>query len=143
MPAIDVVSDANLVLKWFHSDGEEEVDEARELLDAHRARRISLAILELTPYEVGNALLRGRAEARPEQVATVLDALSEICQDLRPTRQEFRLAAGIADEHRLTIYDAIYAAVARARGAILVTLDRELLRAGLGIRPSEFAGLER
>lgn len=140
MPEIDVVSDANLVLKWFRSDGEEEVAEARALLDAHRNREVSLAVLDLTAYEVGNALARGRAEARPEQVAAVLDALSEICPALRPTRQELSLAAEMGQRHRLTIYDAAYAAVAQSRGATLVTLDRELLMAGLGVRPSQFVG---
>ncbi len=28
MPAISVVSDANVVLKWFHSKGEDEVEPA-------------------------------------------------------------------------------------------------------------------
>jgi hypothetical protein len=37
MSAIDVVSDANVALKWFHTEGEEEVLEARALLDAHRS----------------------------------------------------------------------------------------------------------
>jgi predicted nucleic acid-binding protein len=137
MPAIDVVSDANLAVKWFHAEGEEEVHEARALLDAHKRRQASVAILDLTTYEVGSALLRGAAEAHPEQVATVLDALAEICPVLRPGPTEFRLATQLAADHALTLYDAAYAAVAQSRDATLVTLDRELLRAGLGVRPSE------
>jgi predicted nucleic acid-binding protein len=35
------------------------------------------------------------------------------------------------------VYDATYAAVVRARRGELATLDRELVRAGLGKRPSE------
>ena len=42
MPVIDVVSDANVALKWFHAEGEEEVAEARALLDAHKARTVAL-----------------------------------------------------------------------------------------------------
>ena len=45
-------------------------------------------------------------------------------------------AATLAERHGLTLYDAAYAAVARARGAELATLDQALLRSGLGRRPS-------
>lgn len=137
MPAIDVVSDAGVALKWFHAEGEEEVGPARALVTAHQERAIALVVLDLTAYEIGNALLRGRAKATPEQVATVLEALDVICPAIRPGRNELGLAAELAARHDLTVYDAAYAAVAASRNATLVTLDGALLRAGLGCRPSE------
>lgn len=137
MRAISVVSDANIVLKWFHSEGEEEVDAARALLDAHKERTISLSVLELTVYEVGNALMRGRAGASAGQAATVLEALIEICPTIRPSPEEMRGASHLAELHDLTFYDAAYAAVAQNRSAELATLDRALLAAELGHRPSE------
>jgi predicted nucleic acid-binding protein len=140
MPAIDVVSDANVVLKWFHSKGEEEVEPARALLDAHKERTVALSVLDLTAYEVGNALMRGRARASAEQAATVIEALAEICPALRPSREEMRLASELAERHDLTLHDAAYAAVAQYRSAELVTLDTDLLDAELGRRPSELTG---
>lgn len=140
MPAIDVVSDANVALKWFHADGEEEVREARALVAAHQARTAALQVLDLTAYEVGNALLRGRAKATASEVATVLEALAEICPAVRPDADDLRLAAELGARHDLTLYDAAYAAVAENRGATLATLDRALLKAGLGSRPSELSG---
>jgi len=138
-PAIDVVSDANVALKWFHSEGEEEVEPARALLAGQRERTVALRILDLTPYELGNALLRGRLGVSAERVGAVLDALSNICPTIVPDSEDFGEAAALAEEHQLTLYDAVYAAVARRRDAQLVTLDRELLRAGLGRRPSDLA----
>lgn len=135
--AIDVVSDANVALKWFHADGEQEVEPARALLEAHKARTVALSVLDLTRYEIGNALLRGRVNATAEQTATVLEALDEVCPAISPSPGQMRLAVQLAQRHDLTVYDAAYAAVARSRKAILVTLDRELLTAGLGKRPSE------
>ena len=139
MSAIDVVSDANVALKWFHAEGEEEVDEARALLDAHRARALGLAVLDLTPYEIGNALLRGRAGASAEQTSIVLGALGEVCITVSPSATDFRRATELAETHDLTLYDAAYAAVAERHGADLATLDRALLGAGLGLRPAEIA----
>jgi predicted nucleic acid-binding protein len=139
MPAIDVVSDASVAIKWFHSKGEEEVAESRALLDAHKERSVALSVLDLTPYEIGNALLRGRAKATDRQVATVLDSLAEICPAVRPSHDELRLATKLAAQHDLTLYDAAYAAVAKNRKAALATLDKQLLDAKLGKRPSEVA----
>jgi predicted nucleic acid-binding protein len=137
MPATDVISDANVVLKWFHDQGEHGVEAARALLDRHRSRRVVLHVLDLTYYEVGNALMHGRARASADQAATVLAALREICLTVSPGHDDLALATEIVAEHDLTLYDAAYAAVARHRGAPLVTLDQRLLDSGLGIRPDQ------
>lgn len=143
MPAINVVSDANVVLKWFHAEGEEEVESARALLDAHKERTIALSVLDLTAYEVGNALMRGRVGASPKQAATVIEALTELCPAIRPSSKEMGLASELADRHNLTFYDAAYAAVAQGRSAELVTLDRALLGADLGMRPGDLVTSSR
>jgi len=54
-PVIDVVSDADVALKCFHSEGEQEVDPPGRCSPV-TARALSLRILDLTPYEVGNEL---------------------------------------------------------------------------------------
>ncbi|MEA2025319.1 MAG: type II toxin-antitoxin system VapC family toxin [Chloroflexota bacterium] len=134
---ISVVSDANVAFKWFHADGEPEVEASRALVHLFGERLISLSVLDLTKYEVGSALLRGRAAVSAHQASTVLNALAEICPQLKPSVVEMRDAAGLAEQHGLTLYDAAYAAVARSRGAELATMDKALLKAGLGHRPSE------
>lgn len=136
MSAIEVVSDANVALKWFRTAGEEDLTDAHALLGAHTARRIALVVLDLTSFEVGNALLRGGAGADADQTWTVLDALAEICPVVAPEGADLRLAAQLAQQHDLSFYDAAYAAVAQRRGAELATLDGALLRAGLGRAPA-------
>lgn len=137
MPARDVLADANVVLKWFHEEGEEGVEAARSLLDLHRERALAVRVLDLTPYEVGNALIRGAAGLTGAQVAIVLRATREICSAITPNDDEFAYAAQLAADHGLTLYDAAYAAVAKRRGATLATHDAKLLACGLGVRPSE------
>jgi predicted nucleic acid-binding protein len=139
--ATEVVSDASVALKWFHADGEEELEPARALLDAHKARTVMLMVLDLTAYEIGNALLRGHARATAAQTATVLEALEEVCPAISPSLEQMRLATTLAGQHNLTLYDAAYAAVARSRQATLVTLAQALLDAELGKRPSELTQL--
>ena len=134
--AADVLCDASVVLKWFHSEGEEEVEASRALLDLHRTHGMALSVLDLTAYEVGNALLRG-VGVGAEKVSAVLNALAVICPRLALTPTELSDAAGLGEAHHLTMYDAAYAAAARARHFELATLDRALLGVGLGRRPSE------
>lgn len=136
MAATAVVADASVALKWFHAEGEEEVEPARELLRRHGQRILALTVLDLTAYEVGNALLRGGARVPAAQVGVVLEALAELCPRWLLTAHELVDAAELAERHHLTLYDAAYAAAARSRGARLATMDRRLLRTGLGQRPS-------
>jgi predicted nucleic acid-binding protein len=138
MPPL-VVCDASVCLKWFHEEGEEGVHEARDLLDRRDQGHLELTVLDLTSYEIGNALVRGRG-LRPEAVATVLDALATVVPSTTPTQAELDLAADIAHDHGLTFYDSAYAAVARGRQGSLVTYDRALLQAGLGVRPGASVG---
>lgn len=131
-----VVADASVALKWFHAEGEEAVEPARAVLAAFADRQIDLVILDLTIYEIGNALLRS-VGADPEATAIVLDALTDICEPTALTPLERAAAARLATDHRLTFYDSAYAAVAQGRRGRLVTMDRELLAAGLGVRPED------
>lgn len=137
MPLMDVVSDASVALKWFHEEGEAEVEDARALIDLYVDGELDLHVLDLTAYEIGNALLRGRARLSADSVAAVLDALADICPSLTLSAQELRDAALLAEQHGLTYYDAAYAAAAKARGGLLATVDRQLLTSGLGRRPGQ------
>ncbi len=138
MPVTDVVCDASVVLKWFHDEGEQGVDEARRLLAGHRSGRLTAWVLDLTFYELGNVLLRAlRWEAA--DVAAQLDDVRSICPVLAPSGNDLRLSAKLAEQHGLTFYDAAYAAAARSRGAVLATADQALLAAGAGEPPGAIA----
>ena len=134
----EVVCDTSVVLKWFHEEGEQEIQEARALLEAHRAGRLASWILELTFYELGNVLLRSLGW-RASEVADQLDDLRAICPVLEPAPDALRLAAVLAEKHALTFYDALYPATAQLHGAVLATADEALLASGLGVRAGTLA----
>ena len=143
MPVIGVVSDTSVVYQWFHTEGETGVEASRALVRSFGERSVSLSVLDLTRYELGNIMLRGRLQATAEQAMAVVEVLARMCPVITPTAADLRSAARLAETHRLTLYDATYAAVARARGAELATLDKALLKAGLGRRPSEIVEMIR
>jgi len=134
-----VLVDTSVVLKWFHEEGESDLAEARALLAAHRAERITAYLLDLSLYEVGNVLVRSLRWPAAE-VADQLDDLVLICgPPLVPDLSWLREAAGLAAEHGLTFYDASFAAAASRTGARLVSADKRLLAAGLAESPRAFA----
>lgn len=131
----DVVCDASVVLKWFHEENEPEVEQALAIASAHRRGHVNALILDLTLHELGNVLL-GSIGLAASAVAAQLDDLAELCPVVAPAAAERHLAAQLAERHRLTFYDALYAATAELRTASLATTDRKLLRAGLGETPT-------
>ena len=73
-------------------------------------------------------------------VADQLDDLLTICgAPLTMTADWFRLAANLADEHRLSFYDASWAAAAGALEIPLVSTDSRLLAARLAESPTDIA----
>ncbi len=50
--------DTSVLIKWFHSDGESELAEARAIRDAHVRGVVDAYVLDLALYEVGNVLTR-------------------------------------------------------------------------------------
>jgi predicted nucleic acid-binding protein len=131
-----VLVDTSVVMKWFHEEGEAEVAEARALLAAHQADRITAYLLDLSLYELGNVLIRSLRWS-PTDAADQLDDLIAICGDpLVPDLCWHRDAASLAALHGLSYYDASFAAAAAAIGAPLVSADKELTTAGLAESPS-------
>jgi predicted nucleic acid-binding protein len=130
----NVVCDTSVVVKWFHDEGEPDVQGARRLLAAHRSGSVTAWVLDLTFYEFGNVLLRVLSWPASE-AADQLDDLRAICGVVPVTAAELRMAAELAARHTLTFYDAIYAAAALSRGSALATTDKALLHAGAGESP--------
>jgi predicted nucleic acid-binding protein len=123
--------DTSVLVKWLHHEDEGELVEAFALRRAHVSGQVSAHVTDLAIFEIGNVLLRAlRWDA--DDVADQLDDLHVILgPPLAVTRSAHRVAAGLAAAHRLTFYDASWAAMAQELGIPLVSADRDLLRAGL------------
>ena len=89
-----------------------------------------LAILDLTKYELGNALWRENKLGLLENWENTIVLWSKIMEEM-PTYsidiQHLRDVEKIAVERDLTFYDASYIYMAEARNLKLVTEDEELL----------------
>jgi predicted nucleic acid-binding protein len=105
------------------------------------ARRIvtkgtGLAALDLTLYEVANAVMRRLKAATPTSAAVraVLTACGE--RLVRVDANAILATVDIAAEHGLSSYDAAYVAAARHYGWTLVSADiRDLVSRELAVAP--------
>lgn len=105
------------------------------------ARRIAmkgtgLAALDLTLYEVANAVMRRFKAAAPASAAVraVLTACGE--RLVRVDTNAILATVDIAAEHGLSSYDAAYVATARRYGWTLVSADiRDLVSRELAVAP--------
>lgn len=127
--------DTSVLLKWFHSEGESELVEARAIRDAMMREEVDARVIDLAIYEMGNVLLRA-LHWEGADVAEQLDDLVVICgAPLAMAPDWFRQAAVVGDAHALTFYNACWVAAAQALGVSLVSADDQLLDAGLAESP--------
>lgn len=124
-----LVVDTSVALKWLKPQGEEHVEAALDLLDAHQAGTHVLHAPDHLLLEVMNALWSHRASAG--QIARAVELLRQLhIVFVAPDDQLLAAAAELAVEHRITAYDAVFAALARGLGCELVTADRTLADSG-------------
>jgi predicted nucleic acid-binding protein len=97
---------------------------------------VSVAALDLTLYEVVNAVARGYRQ--PDQAQRIARAILRTCgEDLVRVDQALgEEIAKVVSEHGLSAYDAAYVATARRNGWQLISLDiRDLVSKGLAVTP--------
>jgi predicted nucleic acid-binding protein len=142
-----IVVDASVALKWFIREGEEHVEEALLILRMHGQGGLKIAVPALFFTECANVLLKA-VRRRGLDLKMSLDATEKLLavdfqecddHDLLPGAMIF------AANHNLTVYDALYAVLAKKLGARLVTEDDKLLTASLGgsVDAMKLEGLKR
>jgi predicted nucleic acid-binding protein len=120
----EAVLDASVVLKWFHAEGERNVEAARRLRLRFEAGALRVLAPPLLFLEVLNVAAR-RWRWTQDQLAQFAGALPELGFEL--------LDADLAEvarwaAHGLTAYDAVYAALAERAGVELITDDGGIVR---------------
>lgn len=101
-----------------------------------RERGPTLGALDLTLYEVGNAI--GVKQGNRGEASRVIRLIERCCRDriLAVDPDLLDAALNLAAEHGLTAYDAAYVAAARRLGSTLVSTDlADLVSKGLAIAP--------
>jgi len=129
--------DTSVLIKWFHADGEGELQQARALRSAHAAGELDAHILDLAIYEIGNVLIRALRWSAGDVADQLYDLHDILGPPLVMAASWLRHAAALAHTHTLSFYDASWAATALELDIPLVSADRRLLAAGLAETPTD------
>jgi len=137
---VTLLVDTSVLVTWFHEQGKSEVESARQLLAAHLEGRERVIVLDLVTYELGNVLLRplGLPTVVTERLRLLLRLVGPL---VHPRPSWLELAAALGAPHLLSFYDCSWAAAAQALDCPLVTVDRQLLAAGLAVTATTAAAL--
>jgi predicted nucleic acid-binding protein len=122
------VVDASVLVKWFLHEKEADRDRALALRDLHTSGRSTIFIPQLALLEVFNAV-RFSPKADEEDGKMALETLHDLHLETRPAEVDLlRKANAIAWAYKITIYDALYVAVAEQVGYPLITADEVMVK---------------
>jgi len=122
------VVDASVLVKWFLHQQEADRDRALALRDLHISGRSTIFIPQLALLEVLNAI-RVSSKADEEDGEMALETLHDLHLETKPPEVDLlRKANAIAWAYKITIYDALYVALAEQVGYPLITADEVMLK---------------
>lgn len=122
------VVDASVLVKWFLHHQEEDRIRALALRDLHISGRSAIIIPQLALLEILNAI-RFSPKAKEEDGALALEALQDLHLETKPPEFDLlRKANAIAWAYKITIYDALYVALAEQVGYPLITADEVMVK---------------
>lgn len=133
------VVDASVAIKWYVA--EEESLAAAQLLDVLE----ELLVPDLIFPEIGNILWKKirRGQLPSDKAVAILKLVEQLPMQIHESRTLIDEAFRIAIEFGVTVYDALYLAVATVEDAAFVTADRKLLRLAKGRLATLIVPLER
>lgn len=124
MPAL--IIDASVVMRWALPEPGREP--ALALLSLYEANRLDLAAPQLLRAEVASALVK-RYRRHSLTLAQATEAFELICmRSPELAEPDVETAFRLALEGQISLWDAIYVALALARRCDLITADRRLYR---------------
>lgn len=120
-----LIIDASVAVKWFLP--EPHAHAARRVLNGQR----TLLAPDLIWAEVGYVLWKRcqRAEIAPEAAHRILQAFKRFPLETYAAKTLLEPAWALATQHRISVYDGLYLALAISRNGKLVTADRSFVEA--------------
>jgi predicted nucleic acid-binding protein len=117
-----------VIVKWFVHHQEADRERALALRDLHISGRSTIYIPELALLEVLNAI-RFSSKADEEDGETALETLQDLNLGTKEADSDLlRKTNAIAWAYKITIYDALYVALAEQIGYPLITADEVMVK---------------
>lgn len=121
-----VIVDTSVVYKWFSSEEEHHL-QSLKLHDAHIKGEFIVMVPDLLLYELANAWST-KTDLSPRQIVANLLALEGMNLKIEPVNYKLiRKALTLAKRFKITVYDAVYAVLAKEKKCNLITADTKFL----------------
>ena len=121
---VSLVLDASAVVKWFVE--EEESNEMRKIRDLYLKGKVTVYVPSLLFVEFANALRFVKGLTLTD-VVNAVKALNLLRLNVVSDLDILDRAVELAFKTDITVYDAIYVALAKITNSKLITYDTELL----------------
>lgn len=121
------VIDASVGSKWFLKK-EWGSHQAKVILENHLSKTEEIIIPDLFLYEIAN-MLSTKTEISLWKITRSLNKLYKAkFKIFYPEESHIKLAAKLAKKFKTSVYDMLYAVVAKHHKAILITADVEFIK---------------
>jgi predicted nucleic acid-binding protein len=125
MASANLVIDTSVFIKWYRQ-GEVLADRALILREAYLDGRLVILAPSLCLYEFANVLCY-KDDLTTEQVQSAVQSMFDIgIEWISPSREVLAGAVDIARSYQVTIYDAVFVALAAILDVNFVTADKRL-----------------
>ncbi|HLB25796.1 MAG TPA: type II toxin-antitoxin system VapC family toxin [Nitrospirota bacterium] len=129
------VLDASVVAKWYKEESGSK--DALQLKDSYVSGDFDITVPDLIIYELANCI-RFSPGSDDKDVTDVVENFTDIGIDIVvPTLYLLDSASKFSFKYNITIYDAVYLALAKAVNAELITADKkcyERIKEETGVR---------
>lgn len=123
-----IVIDSSVALKWLRQKGEEFIKESLTLLTRHLNNQEEILTPTLLYAEAANALAT-KTDTTAKQVVIDLNKLFEAkLKTTEVTQQELNEAVKLAKKYRTSVYDMLYAVIAKSNKVKLITADQKFIQ---------------
>jgi predicted nucleic acid-binding protein len=124
-----IVVDASIVAAWFFSDEADEV----ALSSSQRVLRENAVVPPIFPAEVANALFFARRRGRipKNEFEGAFERIKQLPIMIDSQGFDLDREVALSTRYNLSVYDAMYLALAQRRRIVLLTRDRDLHAAAL------------
>lgn len=122
-----IIIDSSVAFKWFSQEDEKDVDKALDILDSHLRGKQLIIVPDLIVYELANAWVT-KSDLPLKRCQVLLKDLEN--SRLKIEAISFRLineAVTFSKKHSVSVYDAVFAVLAREKSCNLVTADKKFV----------------
>ena len=123
-----IVIDSSVAFKWLKSKDEPHYEKAAALLEQYIKGEVRIVAPNLLFIEIANALATKTA-SKPKTILADLRALYDFGLEIyRETEDDVATSSLLARKKKTSVYDMLYAVIAKRLGTELITADEQFVR---------------